>query len=773
MITVLRGTSKHLIHYTAWKYTTPNDFVILGSKDFALPFVIVRLVIPLLRKRLGNDIVEEMLRAYSVPFSLIFNKLAGALTGEERLEQELLGARLSSNITHSRVVKDAILQAYARVLVDLKDKYDFRLVIPDMTHIDTGSLDLLQYLYQVFPKKSPDLVIGYDPVWEKPVLDQDNGISWYYALEADIVLRSFVYAFEAVAAEKKDISDTNGGADYNTQHIEQDTLDERLDMLDDKLELDMDAATKTLPRQWDDANKHLVLEGIQRCFRLYDFTNTLLFGLRSLAMLEPLLNDKEKAAIYHMIALSAHNRHFFSQGNAALAGFINDALQKALLYETDPATRVAILYRLMVTQGRRKNDLDLAYVYLDQACSILIEANFSDKELLTAWVNNIHSFLLMKQGRLKEAIAVQERGFYLLDKCIVPSPAVIKTEIAFTKAVLAENLSTLNSLLGDVKQMKAWYAIESRLAKQWPSLHAVPSAEWQSFHYQNLELHKALEKTKQGLVTARKSFHYILEYFFTISAADIHYRLGNAADALEYFRKALLFQEQIGYEYASAHALRICLAKTKLRLDRVTDALADVAKMEKETGTETTMERIEICLLSAHGLSCQGIAGKVEAEVNTAIDLAVASGDCGALVKVMLSAGIICQQLNRKRNAMTAYRRALEMSKTILDGVAFQADTADLAAIYFGLYECNKKNTAYLDHAISNLSLSLKRDADSWWRLPHILAAFSGLPVLQRNNYLRKNKSIIDTIRKAAKQRSDCRAYLHALKITPLQQLTT
>lgn len=773
MITILRGTSANLNHYVAREYTTPNDLIIVGSKDFALPFLMVRLIIPMLRNQLGNEPVDDILRTYKVPLSFIFSKLTAALTMEEQEQQKMLAARLSSNITHSRAAKDAILKAYAEALLEMKGIHDFRLVIPDMTHLDTGSLDLLLYLYQVFPEQSPDLIIGYDPAWEKPVEERDTGISWYYSLDADTVLRSFVYAFESGSTEQKDIYGTENKVGNDPSNTGWGALYERLDVLDDKLELKAYAIVKTFPQQLDHEQRTLVFKSIQRCFGLYDFTNALLLSMRSLAALEPVISDKERAQLYHIIALSAHNRHFFSQGNIALADFINQMLQKALLYETDPATSVAILYRLIVTQGRRKNELDLAHNYLDQAYRILSENSFDHKELSTAWINNMHSFLLMKQGKIKEAIATHESGFYLLDGLNETGSPAIKNEIEFTKAVLAENLSTLNALSGDFKQMKAWYAIESKLAKQWASLHAVPSAEWQSFYYQNLELGKALEKTKQGLIKARSSFHYILEYFFTLSAADIHYRLGNATDALAYFQKALIFQHQIGYEYVSCHALRICLAKTKIRLNKVEEALEDLAEMANAAGQETPMEHIEICLVSAHGYGLLGVVEKAEEQMNSAIDLAVASGDCGMLVKVMLSAGLVCQQLNKKQDALAAYHQALEMSQTVLDGIAYQPDTADLADIYFGLYECSNENEDDLELAIYNLSLSLKTTADSWWALPRILAAFSRLPIRQSNNYLKKNKPVMDKVRKAAKQRNDCQAYLSALKINLVKQLTT
>ncbi|WP_118953259.1 tetratricopeptide repeat protein [Taibaiella helva] len=774
MITILRGTSGNLIRYVAREYTTPKDFIILGSKEFALPFLLVRLVMPVLRKRLGNEQVEGMLRVHKLSFSLIFNKLTEALSLEEQGEQTLLTARLSSNITHSRVAKDAILKVYARALLDMKERYDFRLIIPDTTHLDTGSLDLLLYLYQVFPDSAPDLVIGYDPAWKKPVTEPDTGISWYYALDSDTVLRGFVYAFEAAATETKDINST-GGIDITGNKADRESPGiewaERLDTFDDGLELKAFALAATAPQQLDDNQKALMLEGIHRCFRLYDFTNALLLSLRSLAALGPVISNSEKATLYHIMALSAHNRHFFSQGNQALAAFIDHALQKALLYETDPATSVAILYRLIVTHGRRKEAPGEAYAFLERAYQLLKGSSFDHKELLTAWINNIHSFLLMKQGKIKEAIAAHEEGFYLLDALTVTGPPAIKNEIAFTKAVLAENLSTLNALSGNFKQMKIWYAIESKLSEQWPALHAVPSAEWQSFHYQNLELGKALEKTQQGLAKARNSFHYVLEYFFTISAADIHYRMGDAANALVYFEKALIFQGRIGYEYASVHTLRIYLIKTKLRLNRIEEALVDLAEMKKEP-VEVAMEPIEICLVSAYVHSLAGAVAKAEAEINTAIDLAIADGDCGTLVKVMLWAGLVCQQLNRTEDALAAYLQALEISRTVLDGIPYQPDTADLAEVYFGLYECSKENTGYLDQAIDNLSLSLKGNADSWWCLSPILDAFSRLPPGKRESYLKKNKPALDRIRKAARQRKDCRPYLNTLKLSSTKKLT-
>ena len=756
MITILQGKQEELALYVSEKYTKKHHHIIYGSKDFAVPFLIFRSIIPFLRTHVKDDHMDELLFSYKTYISAIYEHLTPYLDDQEKKWKHLSTARLDSNITHSTVAKSAITRSCAEIFITLYKQYKFSLIIPNLTCLDVNSLDLLKFIYQVYPKQAPNLILGYNPDWENDRYDETTGISLYYGFDTVTFLQSFVYAFEGIASVNERIT-----IPYNSiNNIPFAALENNhiIDKYDDDSEWQanklLNSDTSSLYQQSD-----YIIGAVKKCFRLFDFTNAMLLSQKARKKLDPFLSNEERAVLFHIEGLCAHNRHFFTQGNMPLANHLHKIFEQALKYEINASHRIAILYRLIVTLSRRKNDLKAANLYVKQAFEEL--KNFSDdnKEILLAWINNVYSYMLMKEGSLAGAIEKHEEAYYLLDKKFFNGLAISLDEVNYTKAVLAENLSTLNSLRGDFDKMQDWYKIETFYTDMWPSLNAVSSAEWQSFYYQQLKITQALSKAKQGLKKAKQSFNYILEYFFTLSLADICNRLGKAAEAIAYYKKCLIFHKRIGrsYDQITFFALQMALIKLYVRSERYEDALHFIEELNSVPLEISLYESIEILEQAALCHTYLDKIAEAEKYINSAIEIAVNDGDCNLLLKVNLVAGRICQLLKRTGDANNTYLQAQEISKTVTDGVAFKASATDTTILYLGLLESGKMDAHLLAALLRSLSNSLKKNSDCWWELKRFLQIIALLPGSEKSSIT--ETPFYRNILKAALQRIDCAAF--------------
>lgn len=755
MVTILQGKKEELYVYASENYTTDHHHVLYGTKGFAVPFLLFRSTIPFLRKHIDDQTIDALLLSHKTSISTIYECLFSQLNDEEKMKRLQITARLDSNITHSTIAKSDIIRSCAEILLHLYKRCKFSWIIPNVNCLDVNSLDLLKFIYQVYPEQAPDLTLGYDPDWENDAYDQNTGISLYHSLDTVTLLQSFVYAFEGIASIIKKIDlHYNSIAAALLHSFEGDPV---LDKYDDNSEWE---ANGLLNSDTISPDTHsYILNAVQKCFRLFDFTGAMLLSQLTQKKLAPFLTKQDWAMLLHVEGLCAHNRHFFTQGNLPLANHLHQLFERALAVEINPSYRIALLYRLIVTLSRRKNDVKTAYVYANQAFEELNHFTGENKEILMAWINNVYSYMLMKEGDLTAAITKHEEAYYLLDKKSVNSSGNSVDEINYTKAVLAENLSTLNSQRGDFGKMKEWYKIETFYTDMWPSLSAVSSAEWQSFYYQQLKITQALSNAKQGLKKSRQSFNYILEYFFTVSLADIHNRLGKADEAINYYRKCLIFQKRIGhsYEQITFFALQLALIKLSIRSRQYEDALQLIEELNHAPIKISAYESIEILEQAA---LCYTFLDKItEAEnyVNRAIELAVSDGDCHLLFKVNLLAGRVCQLLNRTGDAQNTYLQAQEISTTIANGVAFKAAAQDMVTLYLGILETGPMNVGLLTDLIRILADGLKKNIDCWWDLKRALHLISVLSIPEKKRIT--ETSFYKQILNAALQRMDCLSF--------------
>jgi len=755
MIKIYNGKIEAIQAHVLKTYNSSKTIIINSSDEFAIPFLLIRKAIPLLKALLGAKTVNAVLKDYDLLITTLFKDDSFSFFNREKFN--LITASLSSNITHSRVAKDTLIRQSSEILHQLLRKNELKIIIPDITQMDTGSIDVLRYLYHVSSRTAPDIVIGYDSDWGPTTFEKEIGVSWYKSVDSVIILQAFVHSLKDKAAAIETIT-----GDPNLPLQSKKATPLKLDVEDEGLEWLVFQKTKSFPKPITAEEAFQIFNAIEKCFRLFDFTNTLFLGLKALGFLLPYISDSQKGKLYHMIGLSAHNRHFFSQNNQVLATFLLDVFKKALAFEKDSARKTAILYRLIVTTSRRMNDIPLASEYLEQAYLEIKTGSFKgyDKPVLTAWINNIDSFILMKRKKMEAAINRQAKGYYLLECLQSISIREVKIEIEYTKAVLAENLATLNSFAENFDAMGFWYSKEVSFSKKWPSLNATAFAELQSFHFQNLQLKQALKKTEKGLLKSKESFNYILEYFFTLSAGDINFRIGNTEKAILYFKRAITMQSEIDFSYISMYELQILIIKSHIQLSAYNTALAQLTNIDTDS-LDSIENHIEVKSLIAYCYAKNKKTVLAIKHMNRGIDLAIQSAEARLLFKVSLRGGMIAKALF-KNETQGFYKKALELCDVTIDGNSFKPSSEDKVRLYIGLYEAEKQNTSWLFMAIDDLVLALKKNADIWQELKPIINLILKLPKEIQIQCFTSKQDILQKITKAAAQRKDCKKELLA-----------
>ena len=171
MIQIYSGSTETIHSYILHTYTTANDIVISGSDEFALPFLLIRNAIPILKKRLGKEAVQTVLEDYKLLTTILYKDENHSSIDQQKYTR--VTASLHSNITHSRVAKDTLIRNSSEILSKLLTENQLQLIISDIRQLDTGSIDILRHLYHVSSDIAPAIVIGYNPNWGETIFEEE------------------------------------------------------------------------------------------------------------------------------------------------------------------------------------------------------------------------------------------------------------------------------------------------------------------------------------------------------------------------------------------------------------------------------------------------------------------------------------------------------------------------------------------------------------------------------------------------------------------------
>lgn len=742
MIHSIKGSTAALRNYCASHYNSKKDLIIDNSDEFVISYSIIRTIIPKLRGIIENETIDNLLYENRITISNIFQNMEDCLTTLEKRDVIYEGAQLESNVTHTRVAEAKTINILADIIYELTKNEGFKIVIPNFCFLDEGSLHIIKRLYQRPLEELPDLVIGYDDSL-KVKYNDETGVYWFYSLNKTDS-QAFYYVFEEKADKILKLEEEVSNVDYTIQDVES-----SLDSLDRAIELQGYKLVKE-NKTFNSKEINIVYNAICKCFNLFNFPRALELAQDAIAK-NIQFSDIQKAEIHTIIGVAAHNLHFFSQGNIKLADYILSNYMIAIQFENDSARRICLFYRIVVVMARRKGEIENSVPYLNKAYEELENNNFKSdnaRASVYSWICNIHSFVLMRQGDAVKGIKVHEDAFYVLKA--TKNQGHLAFDLNFSQGVLAENLCTLNAIAGDYEKAKFWYATEEEIIKDWDYVSITSFAEWQSYYFRTLQIDKALEQAKKGVVATKEKYNYILEYFFTMSLGDLNYRLGNAAETIKHYERALEFESKIDLQYTSELSLRKGKLVAMLQLEHYKDFIAYANELiTTYKDKESTYNICSLYALKSIAYAKLNEEENANTEINTAIELAISKGEQNVLFHVATQAGHTNLALGKKEEAFGAFNQALEIGEGSLENNVIS--NTDKALVYIGICSSAPKvENEYLDKAIKSTYLSLKEDASIWWHLNNLIT------IINANNYNSEQTKVeLAGVVKAVKQRVD------------------
>jgi tetratricopeptide (TPR) repeat protein len=514
-----------------------------------------------------------------------------------------------------------------------------------------------------------------------------------------------------------------------------------------------------------------VVEAKRTAFRCFGFTTVLRLGLELLRR-GPALAPEASAEVHGLLGLAAHNRQFLSRRNRVLADFLEEHFRAALETEADPALRSCLCYRLAVTLGRRKGEPEAALEWAERALAAAAPPGLPPLPTLQAahlqgWAHNIQAFALMRTGRLAEAKFRCQQAFALLDRALesFPEPASAATapdqlvrEAAFTHSLLADNLAALAKMEGDAEGLARWKEIADRLGEHFPGLARFEAATWIDLFRERRELRQALAHAEHGLEDARAEQDALREYEYEVQVADLHDRLGEAAEAFEAFERARDLRRRLGSP-GFLRPLDAPAATAAARAGRAVEARGLYEGILGYGGLGPAA-RAQVLAALAELAARTNRPEEADARMNEAIALAVESGERDALLAVAVTAGRACRLLGREAEERDAFRRGVDIAAAGGPDAAPAPAGLSLAAL-LGAWETDG-DPQFLRHALRLLPEALE-DTSAWWELPRLLravrdAAPSGLLADP------EMAGPLRDLEAAAGQRADCAALLKELQ---------
>lgn len=657
----------------------------------------------------GRDAVETVLQRHRPAAGRLLPRFAAVLSPDERTAAHLMTACAESHLSHNLLVQRPLFEGWAALLAELTAGRT--LVVPDVARLDRESLGALRTLYRRFPEQAPDLILGLDPHRPSPPPD-DRGVIWEIPVADGLKLALGLLALPRATLVEVDAGQAGDGR--GPQDLDPSPWEDP----DETAGWELVTDGKAPP---EPSRAEAGVRAVQATFRRFAFTATLRLGLGLLAT-RASLSRSQAAEVHALVALAAHNRQFRSLGNRPLARLVERHLLAAWKDETRPARRSALAYRLAVTVGRRLKKPEQGLEWAGHAIDEAQREGIATRQAahLEAWGRNIRAYAWMESRQLDKARTECEHAFALADsqvregagsaeKAAVAADPLLR-EIAFTHALLADNLAALAELAGDDDGFRHWKGIGESPAAGVPGLVRFEGLSWVRFHRREGRLDRALPRAMAALESARAEQDALREYRYAVQVGDLLDRLGRHDEALERFEEAGALRRRLG----NPRFLR-----------PVTGAAASVARRAGRLDEARTLLREALAeaegAARAEGLAALGRiaaeAGDTEeaqARIGQAIDAAVELGERDVLVRVAVAAAEASLELDRRDEAREAFGRAGEMAEA-------ETPAADRLAVGLGLAETAEESLS--TESLRDLLVLLPEaldDADTWERLPRL-----------------------------------------------------
>lgn len=756
MIHLVQGEATKLEAWSAETRRTAGDVLCLCSPPGGhQSWDSVRRLLPQIEDRLGGERLRTLLQENRVPASFFLPMLDSALSTPEVIECTRLSAHVDSHLSHNWLIQRPLVNLGADMLVKLIHLTDCRLCVTSPLHLDRVTLSVLKAAFPKGLAEMSDVTVGYDRQWSAGTPDA-SGLMWRYPLSSAHYLLVGLPISSTRTLHGGAVTTTESPPVWSGYGCEQEQA--CLTLLASRGPLSRSAVERSL-------------SALRQAFAGFGFQGALRLGL---ALLDhrSALSPEEAAETHGIVALCAHNEQFYSAPDSPLNGFLEHHLRQALTAEQRPAHRIAVLYRLAVTVGRRQKKFEQAIVFADRAVEEARGLRGPDASYQEAWARNIRAYLRARLRDLKGAAADEETAFSLLAQAREGGLASAAgeardwfTELTMSQAVVCSNLCTLSQYGRDEEAFRHWLEKEAALAALLPGMGRFVSDTSVKTYRRAHRWDLALQEAHKGLQAATGERDGYRRYTFLSDVADLSLRLGDAATAGDAFQQAKVLagpfiadggQQTLDLARAVAavwaggeHLAESRVALESVNVDGLEDSAAGGAEVAATLGWISALE---------------GKPEEMEARFDRAISLAVSTGSRDILLRVALMAGIANRSIGRIEAARDAWTRGLEIADFTPGEVPDAEITPDLLRCLIGLIDLNPAADDLMRAAFGLVPAALD-DGEVWWDLPRWLAAISRS--LQPDSSLYREPAVLEALgllTVLADQRPDCRTLTAAVR---------
>lgn len=726
-VTVLRGSEGALYQSFADPGLFPaSPFYVTAPPGTRRGFGATRILAGQLCRALPTKDWEDILRRHAVVAALFWPGRRARLSAAEEGACRALAARPTSHMTHNFILQHPAFEALAALFVDLLAAAGRRpLAVPDVGLLSWEDTALVKSIFRRFPERAPDLVLGFDPAFRQE--EGEDGLLrslpvWRvlsFALDFHVLQESEPRELEPVASVSWEA--TIGAALGPAVAV--------LGAAHDPDDLDS-AAFAALAGAADPLPPAVVaraVEALRADFASFAFTSVTELGLALLSR-APALSPPEAADVHALVALAAHNRQFLTEGNLALAAFLDGHYERALAHETRPLHRAALLYRLAVTRGRRMKDLDTALRRSDEAVAAARHPGLSPREAAyqEAWAHNIRAYVLLGQRQLEEARAATLAGFERIETSFSrlgteEIDAGEALDIRATHSLLAFNTRTLLSLLErETLDVAEWLDRSRRAIREIPGIERFDAYAFTDLYARMERPDLAFPLVLKGIEDAHREVDALREYEHLLTAVDLAWKLGETGAVRELAARIEDFRRRCGIPPLAPVARLAALAA--LREGAAGEAAERLGRLLVEEGAGID-DRALLQAWLAWAEAARGDEKAAEQAAEEAVALATESGERDTLLRVAVALGRAQACLGQTGEAHESFAEALEIAAAGGPG-APPAPAADRLAALVGWSQTGEADPARLGEAIALAAAALD-DGDTWWELSPLLAELS------------------------------------------------
>ena len=705
-------------------------------------------------EELGEERVLEVLGRHAEAASLVLDswrtsRAQVAVQGHARL-----AARLESHLTHNWAVQRPLITGWAKILSELIHGEGFCVIVPCVNFLDWETLATLKTLYGLDSQGHLRFVVGYDRNLEAEEQD-DNGIKW--RKRPDYVRQAVLDFLSSPEARYVEVAPRPG------EKPPADDLPGAFSPLVEGLEVQA-AIILGRPGDLDSAGRRKVVEAMEACFCRYSFTAALHLGVE-LFRRSPEMRGPLAARAHTVIALSAHNRQFKSEGNLVLGRFIAHHLESALEQEQRPAVRCALLYRLTVTYSRRLGQLDVAERWASSAIEEAEKLEGAGLKYQKSWARNIYAYVATRQKDPDKARDLMAAAF---DDVSVPqwvgeSPSTessVEGDFALTRSLVAHNLAVADLVAGNPQGYSEMLQIACQLeakiersAKYWAQ-SLVPHCK--QLNRPDL----ALPAAHEGRLAAARDKNASLLLLFTLQVADLEYRLGRAKASAEHYVSARVLASKLSSveAYPDFDVPAVSALEEAGDLNRAEEILRSKLESKSDSQSEigvATLSRLAV--LSAR----RGDAAAAEKWASEATDLAARCAVRHLLVRTGLELGRAAKILGRAEEAVGLLKWALDLIEDRTDSAS--VSPVDELMVLTELGRSSSLTPGQAQRSLSLLVDCLSSSSGAWWSLPDALTLW--LPLCsEQTSGSRFGGPELQTLLAAGELRDDCRGLVQEVR---------